>query len=113
MDLPNEFFTWASFGTLGGAAGIVFVATCAVKYLLDGTLLPKWFAFVMSELVSFLGAFYAMATPEKIPLIVRIFIAVLNGLLIFVTALGVNTILTKTDGGTAGPVKGRKFLSRW
>jgi uncharacterized membrane protein YjjP (DUF1212 family) len=112
MDLPNEFFTVNSFATLAGATAIVWVSTSVIKFLLDGKIQVKWIAFVLSELVSFLGAFYLTAPPEKISLVVRALIALINGFLIFATALGLNAITTKPDG-EAVPGKKKPYWARW
>jgi len=94
MNLPNEFFTMNSFATLSGASGIVFMATSVIKYLTNGRYNPKWLAFVMSELVSFVGISLAVNT-KGAGLMTGIIIGLLNGMLIFATALGINTVSTK------------------
>jgi hypothetical protein len=112
MNLPNEFFTVSSFLTLTAATTIVSVVTATINYLSDGKIKLKWIAFLLSELISFIGAFALMAAPENVGLAVRILIALFNGCLIFATAVGLNTITTKPG---EGPVTGRKklFWARW
>jgi len=112
MNLPNEFFTVNSFLTLAGAYGIVITVTAAINYLLDGKVAPKWIAFVLSEMIAFIGAFALIVPPDNVPLLIRILIALFNGFLIFATAFGLNTITTKPAGPPA-PGQKRNYWSRW
>jgi uncharacterized membrane protein HdeD (DUF308 family) len=112
MNLPSEFFTVNSLLTLAGATAIVVVVTATISYLSDGKINPKWITFVLSELISFIGAFALAAPPENVDAAIRILIAFFNGCLIFATAVGLNTITTKPDG-EAVPGKKKPYWARW
>ena len=112
MSLPNEFFTVNSFLTLTAATTIISVVSATINYLSDGKIKLKWIVFLLSELISFIGAFALTAAPENIDLAVRILIALFNGCLIFATTVGVNTITTKPEDVTA-PGKKKPYWTRW
>lgn len=88
MEIPNEFFTVNSFATLSGSSAIVFIVTSVIKYLTDGKYNPKWLAFFASELVACLAVW--LSTDREL---VSFIIGLLNGMLIFATALGINTVV--------------------
>ena len=111
MNLPNEFFTVNSLVTLAGATAVVVVVTATLHYLSDGKIKPKWPAFILSELISFVGALVLTAPPKNIGLAVRILIALFNGCLIFATAVGLNTITTKP--ASSAPTGKKKPWARW
>jgi len=112
MSLPNEFFTVAGLTTLAGSTAVVVVVTATIGYLSDGKIKPKWTAFILAELVSFVGAFALTAPPENVALAVRILIALVNGCLVFATAVGLNTITTKPPSGAPGGTR-KRLWSRW
>ena len=112
MNLPNELFTVNSLLTLAGAYGIVITVTAALNFLLDGKVAPKWIAFILSEMIAFIGAFALTAPPDNIGLAIRILISLFNGFLIFATAFGLNTITTKPESVPPSGQK-RAYWSRW
>jgi len=112
MSLPNEFFTVNSFLTLAGAYGIVLTVTAALNFLFDGKIAPKWIAVILSEMISFIGAFALTDPPDNVALAIRILIALFNGFLIFATAFGLNAITTKPESAPA-PGQRRAYWSRW
>ncbi len=70
------------------------MVTGVIGYLLDGKCNLKWLSFGLSELVSLLGVTLAVNS-DGTGFLVRVIIGLLNGTLIFATALGINTISTK------------------
>jgi len=93
MRTPNELFTVKNFTTLGGSSAIVFIVTSVIQYLTSGNCNPKFLAFGISELVACLGVY--LSTDKKL---VSFIIGFLNGMLIFATTLGINTVVTPQKG---------------
>src|SRR4051812_33618471 len=72
----KDFFTFGTFATLAGATGIVYVVCGAVQQVFNYN--PKWFALLISIIVSFIG----MAISPQDPAIgnwLQYLIAFLNG----------------------------------
>lgn len=93
MELPKEFFTIASLGTLAGASGAVWFITGALGHLLDEQLTAKasrWIGFVASFVVTF-GAVLFVAEKGAAQWVV----AGLNGFMVYCTAMGVNSLASK------------------
>ena len=91
---PQQFFTWGSFTTLAGATGIVYIICGVVQSVFDFS--PKWFALVISILVS-LGGIH-VNYPSSFDMAdttvgMKYIIALLNGFLIFATATGSNQLI--------------------
>jgi len=122
MELPNECLTLYSFATLSGSSTIVFLITSVIKYLTDGKFNPKWLAFFVAELIACLAVW--LSTDKGV---VSFIIGLLNGMLIFATAMGINTVVTspqesgssdkinKVMGttGTAAKAPKTRFFTRW
>ena len=112
MTLPGDFFTRNSTATLAGAAGITSVICNSLQAIFNFN--PKWLALLVSEVISFYGN---MGSGQH-----DYIIAILNGLLIFSTALGGTAAAAagaeKVGLGSAvntrrgGPMK-RQFFSTW
>jgi hypothetical protein len=114
MALPDQFFSDASFGSLASASGIVFVVSNALQGALNFN--PKWFALVLSEAVAIYGTYLAhsAAVPSDY------FISVLNGCLVYCTAVGGTAIASSVrEKGRPKGVVGdgansrRAFTSAW
>jgi hypothetical protein len=111
----SELFTASSFVNLAGASAGVFVVCGALQAALNFN--PRWLALVMSEIVAVFGMYeaHSAAVPSDY------FIAVLNGCLIYCTAVGGSTL--GSTGKLIGRAKGRvglnginerrAFLSNW
>ena len=94
MEIPKEFFTPETFFTLSGCSTAVWLTTGAIGYLFEykiSLMIKKWIAFGLSMLFAML---MASILPDKT--IVSWVIAGVNGILIFVTSVGVNTIVSQT-----------------
>jgi uncharacterized membrane protein YphA (DoxX/SURF4 family) len=91
---PQQFFTWGSFTTLAGATGIVYIICGVIQSVFDFS--PKWFALVISILVSLAGIHvnYPTAFDNADTTVgLKYVIALLNGFLIFATATGSNQLI--------------------
>ena len=95
LAIPNsqEFFTWRSFSTLAGTTGIVYIICGVFQSVVNFS--PRWFALVISILVSFIGIQFDYQPAVNNPFIsygIKYSIALLNGFLIFATATGSNQL---------------------
>jgi len=98
VTLPGEFFSLASFGTVGGAAAIVFVISNTLQSVFNFN--PKWLAFVLSLVVGGVGVailHQATATAPRASAL-EYGIGVLNGFLIYLTAAGGTAVLSNAGG---------------
>ena len=79
----RDFFTPVSIATYAGATLAVYVFSNTLRKLLRRD--SVWISFIIAMLVSFIGAYAAkLLQPE----IVSIFVALLNGCLLFLGAAG-------------------------
>ena len=98
MQVPRELFTTSTLFTLGGSATAVWIITSVVGYLVELPIamqLKKWLALVLSLTFAILAA----STLDNRTIQTWV-VAVVNGFLIFLTAVGGNTIVTT---GHVGP----------
>ena len=106
MEIPTELYTIDSLFSLTGSATAVWIITSVAGYLLElknSVKIKKWLGFALSMLFALLGA---TLVQEKSFLIW--IVAVVNGFVIYFTAVGANTIIGKTLGEgqiTKPPVK--------
>ncbi|MBB6498692.1 hypothetical protein [Pedobacter cryoconitis] len=93
--IQGDFFTTTSLGTLAGATGAVYIICSTIQRVFNFN--PKWFALVVSILISYAAAFITQSLENDIS---RYFIALLNGFLIYATATGTNQVFgAKADQG--------------
>jgi len=105
MNIPEEFFTMQSFLTLSSASAIVFIVTSVIGYVSNGKLNLKWLSSLIAEIVGIIGVF--LKSPVSI---LNIFIGILNGMLIYATAVGINTVVVPvTREGQVNQVKSNEF----
>ena len=100
----QEFFTWRSFSTLAGTTGIVYIICGVFQSVFNFS--PRWFALVISILVSFIGIQfdYQLASNNIfISYSIKYIIALLNGFLIFATATGSNQLFASKPSITHHP----------
>jgi hypothetical protein len=114
MQLPTEFFSQSTILTLAGASGAVYAVTSAIQHAIGFN--PRWFALLLSIVLGIGGA-AALQAPTWLDYIVGL----VNGCLIYCTAVGINSISAKPTGeviskGVGGPIRApqpRSFRSRW
>jgi hypothetical protein len=97
-DVTTDFYTWATLTTLAGATAATFVVGLVAGFLL-GDAGKKWAALV-AALAICIGALL-IAGPEQ-PSSLDWFIAILNGLLVFASALGFNQMAVSRRSGKGG-----------
>lgn len=119
----QEFFTWRSFSTLAGTTGIVYIICGVFQSVFNFS--PRWFALVISILVSFIGIqfdYQLAANNIFISYSIKYIIALLNGFLIFATATGSNQLFASKPSITHHPPyprplnfqnQSRTFNSNW
>lgn len=91
MEIPNELYTASSLLTLSGSATAVFIITSVIGYLIGGSrglTIKKWLGLALALIFAFLGA-----TQVNNPDLVTWVVALVNGFLIYLTAVGANTIV--------------------
>ena len=114
--IPGDFFTTATFGTLAGAAGAVYLICSALQRAFNFN--PKWLALLLSLFISVAGAFTTQPAGENI--CERMIIAVLNGFLIYTTATGTNQLTASVPDKKyrikniqKQPQQKRQFTTSW
>lgn len=97
MEMPKDFYTVSTLFSLTGSATAVWIITGVVGYLLepkDSKKLKKWLGLVLSMVLALLGA-TLVAEQTALTWVV----AVINGFLIYLTAVGANTIVGRAARG--------------
>jgi len=92
MKLPEDFFTAATLFTLTGLATAVWIITSVIGYLFQSQNiqnLKKWIGLILSLGFVILGA---SLIEEKNTL--TWVVAVVNGFLVYLTAVGINTVVS-------------------
>lgn len=103
MQALNNFYTIDTLLTLTGSATAVWIITSVVGYLLEprnSEKVKKWLGLFLSLVLALLGA----TTVQEQTLLTWL-VAVVNGFVIYLTAVGANTIRAQTTNGgeTAHP----------
>ncbi len=97
MQIPNDFYTVATLFSLTGSATAVWIITGVIGYLLepkDSKNLKKWIGLILSLVFALLGS---TLVEERSPLIWVV--AVVNGFLIYLAAVGANTVVARATTG--------------
>jgi hypothetical protein len=103
--MPSEFYTLKTFGTLGGCSSAV-VVTCGVCAYIWG-FNPKWLALFIAEVLALCGI-SLLPKKQRRAIMAVIGLSILNGLLIFCQAVGMNTIHQAfTDANTKSSPPGQ------
>ena len=111
--LPKDFYTPTTLGTLVGATGAVYLICNTAQSVFNFN--PKWLALLVSLIISIIVAVFSKSDPND-PAFLKYFIAFLNGLLIYATAVGSNNITgSGPAGGAVKPLVAgkRSFRSLW
>ena len=91
MEIPNELYTVSSLFTFSGLATAVWIITSVLGYLVGikkAKIIKKWFGLVLALVLALLGA-----TLVENPTMLTWVVAVVNGFTIYLTAVGVNTVV--------------------
>jgi hypothetical protein len=119
MDIPQELVSADSLATFGGISIIVVAITNSLKNALGWN--PPWVAWILAMAICVIGAF----SKEPKPNAMGIFIALVNGCIVYSSAIGMNLLGTAASGkmgqagGGAAPGIGRSqrpqrpFFSSW
>ncbi|MBL7084113.1 MAG: hypothetical protein ISS41_10885 [Candidatus Aminicenantes bacterium] len=92
MALPEEFLTTSTLFTLGGSATAVWIITSAIGCLFESQKIEKikkWIGLILSLAIVLFGV-----TLVKEPTMLTWVVAVVNGFLVFLTVLGLNTVVS-------------------
>src|SRR5262249_8586763 len=109
-DLPDQFYTWPTLGTLAGASGATFIITNTLRSALDWS--PKWLGLVVAQAICIGGgAVLGKQASDSV-------IAILNGCLVYLSAVGVASATagvapTVVARGDAVRPPSHRFLSSW
>src|SRR5579864_7397366 len=103
MKIPDSFYTVATLFTLGGSATAVWLITSTIGYLFgvkDSQRLKKWLGIVLSLALALVGA-----TQVQDRSILTWIVAIVNGFLIYLTAVGANTNVSSASEEPKSPVR--------
>lgn len=115
--LPPDYFTPQSVLTLTGATGAVYAVSSGLQHAFNWN--PRWLGLALSVVLALVGAHTTQ--PH---LVATYLVGIVNGFLVYCTAVGVNSITAKLgDAGAvakgsllhaaSGPASRRSFRSRW
>ncbi len=93
MELPEEFFSISTLFTLSGLSLAVWIITSVIGYLFESPnieKIKKWIGLGLSFTLVLFGA-----TLIKERTMLTWVVAVVNGFLVFLTAVGINTVASK------------------
>ena len=99
MDLPSDFFTPASLMTFGGATLATFIVPNALQSALQFN--PRWLGLAIAEAVCL-----AIAASTKTPGVAEFVVALINGCLVYCSAIGATAVGAKTTTPPAALPKG-------
>jgi hypothetical protein len=117
MSLPSDFFTLESMLTLTGASSATYLIANGCQNALNFN--PKWFALAVAQALSWYGTY--STTFQVDHLFSDYFVALVNGFLIYATAVGAN-VMTGTprgqrsqmgSGTSADSLTRRSFFQAW
>src|SRR5437870_12597014 len=103
--IPTEFITYSTLTTLGGSAFVVWMAGGVIQNVFDFN--PRWLAVAIAILVSVLISL--KKKKKKIP---DYALAVVNGMLIYFTAIGFNSFTTSSLTDTSSKNKVQDTLKK-
>ena len=102
-DHPSDLYTVANVATLAGASALTVIISNTLQAVFNFN--PKWLALVIAEALSFAGAFLTTPTQhENLP--TRLFLAFINGFVIYTSAVGAQQITGKKGGDNPPPKDG-------
>jgi len=110
QELPQDFITWADMLSLGGASSATFVVGGAIQHVLNRNV--RWISLAVALV---LGAFLFLTQASE-PRLLDWILGLVNGCLIYLTAVGMNSVAAVTTGpvdALGGAAERRSFLTRW
>lgn len=123
-DAPLSFVSPEALATLGGLATAVLVIVDSVHAATGWT--SPWFALALAVALSVVAELTLSSATAARPLLARITLALINGCLVFTTALGGNQVASRAAGvpgaqprisvrasSSAAPVMDRPFFHDW
>lgn len=111
--MHNQFFSNQSFLSLAGASGMVFVMSNALQGAFNFN--PRWLALALAEIIAVYGTYLGNGNSVPSDYVVSL----LNGCLIYCTAVGGTTLADRRPKGRAKAVSStsetgkRGFLTSW
>jgi hypothetical protein len=111
QSLPDQFFTWTALGTLAGASSATFVITSTLRVALDWS--PKWIGLLVAQVICIGASAYLGKSGSDFV------IAILNGCLVYLSAVGIATASSQTTTAAVGRGNAhdlnqqRRFFSSW
>lgn len=111
MENANDFFTFQSLLTFGGATTATVVVSNAIQYVTQKN--PRWLALAIAQAVCFgtvlITLFSGNDGGAPAPVASSLFVAAINGFLVFSSAVGI-TQMAPDDGAGAGGQTARSVL---
>lgn len=118
--MAQELFTLSTLGTLAGATAATAVVGNTLQSVFN--IGAKWLSLAIAEIILVAVAFFNGSYEASV-----YFIAVLNGCLVYCSAVGLNTMTSSPAASTpvarstteaglpipAPPIRNRSFFSRW
>ncbi|MEA5480572.1 hypothetical protein VB774_23295 [Pseudanabaena galeata UHCC 0370] len=103
MAIPNDFYTPTTLFSLSGCSTAVLIITSVIGYLLepkfDSGTIKKWFGLFLSIVLALVGV-----TQLKEKDLVTWIVSIVNGFLIYLTAVGANTIIAHSGKVSQSPI---------
>lgn len=104
MDNANDFFTFQSLLTFGGATTATVVVSNAIQYVTQKN--PRWLALAIAQAVCLgtvlITLFTASEGGAPAPVASSLFVAVINGFLVFSSAVGITQMVPNEGTGAGG-----------
>src|SRR5438552_5017252 len=105
MQLPSEFFSPQSALTLSGATAMTFVISGASQTAFNFN--PRWFALAIALLITLLGTWSVEGRG------LDYLFAVINGCLVYLSAVGLSSAIPEARTRGFGEQGGRGFFDHW
>ncbi|MBI1788646.1 MAG: hypothetical protein HYR60_13985 [Acidobacteria bacterium] len=104
MELPHDFFTPQSALTLSGATTMTYVVASGCQAAFNFN--PRWLALAIAIAITAFGTWNAHGGP------VDYVFAIVNGFLVFLSAVGISATVPEKKSRSFGETK-RGFFARW
>src|SRR5262245_44074964 len=105
MDLPHDFFTPQSAVTLAGATAMTYVVSSGCQAAFNFN--PRWLALLIAIAITSFGTWNSGGNA------VDYVFAVVNGFLVFLSAVGISSTVRKRKSRDFGERSRRGFFEPW